>query len=189
MGLGRLCPEWYRKGIHELIETAINDPVGIYRNKYVLITGVHRSSLTVDVGDFDSFWSINEKLIMSTNTGGLRSIPLRLYVGSAPRVIQEPVPPYQPSNDDTKSMSSKYIPREPALTNRNRSTTDYGPSVACYTSGVVSDRTCRCLCSTRHSWSRCRHGHPAHRAHVLRSIPRWIPSHLISHDALNGICT
>lgn len=60
--------------------------------------------LTWFTGDYDKFWRINDKLIMPTPNGGnMRSIPMRLYVGSAPRVIQEPIPLYQPSNDETKS--------------------------------------------------------------------------------------
>ncbi|KAI5779475.1 autophagy protein Apg5-domain-containing protein [Geopyxis carbonaria] len=50
---------------------------------------------------FDNFWSINEKLLMSSYRS-IRSIPLRLYIPSAPRVIQEPISPFQVNQDKKK---------------------------------------------------------------------------------------
>jgi len=48
--------------------------------------------------DFDKFWSVNEKLV-GQSSGPPRSIPIRLYVPSTPRVIQQPVHPLQESRE------------------------------------------------------------------------------------------
>ncbi|PWW76226.1 APG5-domain-containing protein [Tuber magnatum] len=45
--------------------------------------------------DFDQFWSVNDKLVSVQ----ARNIPLRLYIPSAPRVVQQPVSPNLPSEE------------------------------------------------------------------------------------------
>jgi autophagy-related protein 5 len=47
-----------------------------------------------ELDDFDKFWSVNEKLV---NVENPKNIPLRIYVPSAPRIIQQPIPPVLPT--------------------------------------------------------------------------------------------
>ncbi|KAL0632942.1 Autophagy protein 5 [Maublancomyces gigas] len=49
--------------------------------------------------DFDKFWSVNDKLVAPISTP-TRNIPLRVYIpGAGLRVVQRPVPPFQPNRD------------------------------------------------------------------------------------------
>ena len=44
--------------------------------------------------DFDQFWSVNDKIISDTAEQPLKNIPIRVYVPSTPRVIQQPISPF-----------------------------------------------------------------------------------------------
>lgn len=55
--------------------------------------------------NFEMFWSVNEKLI-SPSSGPPRCVPIRLYVPSTPRVIQQPISPLLPDSKEPQTLGT-----------------------------------------------------------------------------------
>ncbi|KAL7266272.1 Autophagy protein 5 [Rhizina undulata] len=61
---------------------------------------------SLQLRDFDKFWSVNDKLISSAS---FRTIPIRLHLPSGLRVVQKPISPTQASGETQTVGSALYI--------------------------------------------------------------------------------